>query len=395
MKRSGFLAAIGIIAEFNPLHSGHKRLIDEAARQGTAVCVMSGNFVQRGDAAIAEKRVRARAALLAGADLVIELPVYWAMSTAQNFALGGVTLLSAAGCDTLLFGSECGEVSQLQTACGILESEKFRELLADELKAGVTFAAARERAASALGLEKGIVDLPNNNLAVEYMLAARKLGINMKFQTVKRLGAGHDSAKVSGGYASGSLLRDKLKAGDYGFAARYIPENIIPLFSRENIADINRLERAVTAVLRTKRPEELSILPDLSEGIENKLFSAIKLATGPEELYNMVKTKRYTHARVRRLVLSAFLGLDNSFFLKAPPYLRVLGFSRRGEEHLRKIAPLSPLPVIMRAGEISSLPTDAQRVFGAECRAADLFALALEKPLACGGEYTAKLIKTE
>lgn len=389
------MAAIGIIAEFNPLHTGHKRLIAEAARQGTAVCVMSGNFVQRGDAAIVEKRARARAALLAGADLVIELPVYWAMSTAQNFALGGVALLSAAGCGTLLFGSECGDVSRLQAACGILESETFRERLAAELKKGVTFAAARSGAAEASGLEKGIIDEPNNNLAVEYMLAAGRLGLDMEFQTLKRLGAGHDSPEASGGYASGSLLRDKLKAGDYGFAAQYMPENILPLFRREKLADISRLERAVLAALRTKSLDELAELPDISEGIENKLFSAIKLATGLEELYNMVKTKRYTHARVRRLVMSAFLGLDNSFFLKTPPYLRVLGFSRRGEEHLRKTAPFSPLPLIMRAGEVSSLPPAAQRVFGAECRAADLYALALETPLACGSEYTAKLIKTE
>lgn len=395
MQRSDILAAIGIIAEFNPLHSGHARLIAEAARLGDVVCVMSGNFVQRGDAAIAEKHIRAKAALLAGADLVIDLPVYWAMSTAQNFALGGVSLLAAAGCRTLIFGSECGDISKLSAACGVLGSEIFRERLASELKKGVTFAAARDSAAASAGLERGILDLPNNNLGIEYMLAAKRLGLDIEFLTVRREGAGHDSDKVFGNYASGSLLREKLKAGDMNFAARYMPESVLPLFRKENLADIKRLERAVLATLRVRRTEELARLPDISEGIENKLFSAIKLATGLEELYNMIKTKRYTHARVRRLVLSAFLGLDSSFFLKTPPYLRVLGFSRSGGELLRKVAAESPVPVILRAAEINSLPEEARRVFEAECRAADLFALALENPPACGSEYTAKLIKTE
>ena len=119
------MSTVGIIAEFNPLHKGHEYLISEAKKLGSVVCVISGNFVQRGETAIAEKRVRAKAALIAGADIVLELPVLWSMSTAQNFALGGVSALWYAGCDTLMFGSECGNVDELIKTADILESDEF------------------------------------------------------------------------------------------------------------------------------------------------------------------------------------------------------------------------------------------------------------------------------
>ena len=136
-------------------------------------------------------------------------------------------------------------------------------------------------------------------------------------------------------------------------------------------------------------------LPDISEGIENKLFSAIRLANSMEQLYNTVKVKRYTHARIRRLALSAFLGLDNEFFMKPPPYVRVLGFNEKGREHLAKAAGISPIPIITRVSDIEKLSCGAKRLFAAECRATDMFSLALPVPQPCGAEYTAKIIKTE
>lgn len=389
------MSVTGIIAEFNPLHTGHALLLERAKERGTVVAVISGNFVQRGDLAIAEKRVRARAALLGGADLVLELPVAYSMSTAQNFALGGVSALKAVGCDSLIFGSESGDITELNAACEILNTKEFSERLNIHLATGMTFAAARENAACDLGLKKGVLSGANNNLAVEYMCAAENIGADFEFVTLKRQGAGHDSSEVSGGYASASLIRERLLSGDYDFCRSYIPENVFPLFLPQDTADIRRIERAVLAVLRTRTVNELKSLPDISEGIENKLFSAIRVATSLDDLYNRVKVKRYTLARIRRLALSALIGLDSTFFMKQPPYIRVLGFNERGMALLKERSGNSEIPIVTRVSEIKKLPEPALKLFETECRATDLFALALPTPAPCGLEYTSKIIKTE
>ena len=389
------MSVTGIIAEFNPLHTGHALLLERAKERGTVVAVMSGNFVQRGDLAIAEKRVRARAALLGGADLVLELPVAYSMSTAQNFALGGVSALNAVGCDSLIFGSESGDITELAAACEILKAKEFPEKLNAYLATGMTFAAAREKAACDLGLKKGVLSGANNNLAVEYMCAAKNIGADFEFVTLKRQGAGHDSPEVSGGYASASLIRERLLSGDYDFCRSYISESVFSLLQPSNIADIRRIEKAVLAVLRTRTLNELKSLPDISEGIENKLFSAIRVATSLDDLYNRVKVKRYTLARIRRLALSALIGLDSTFFMKQPPYIRVLGFNKRGMALLKERSAGSAIPVVSRVSEIKKLSKPALKLFETECRATDLFALALPTPAPCGLEYTSKIIKTE
>lgn len=388
------MSVTGIIAEFNPLHKGHEYLLKEAKKSGSVVCVISGNLVQRGDLAIAEKRVRAKAALACGADLVLELPVLWSMSTAQNFALGGVSALSLAGCDRIMFGSECGDIAPLFEAADILLSSDFSNRLSNHLKSGITFAAARQTAASECGLRGDILASANNNLGIEYITAARLGGYNIAFETLKRKGAAHDSLKEAE-FVSASLLREKLYSGDLDFCKKYMPEKSTELFTPNRISNISRIERAVLAVLRTKTLSELKSLPDLSEGVENKLFSAIRLAKSLEELYNTVKVKRYTHARIRRLALSAFIGADNSFFMKPLPYIRVLGFNKTGEKLLKTKLSVCEVPVITRAADFCNLPQDAQKVFETECRATDLFALSLPTPLECGLEYTAKIIKTE
>ena len=383
---------MGIIAEFNPLHSGHEYLLSSAKEKGQVVCAISGNFVQRGDTAIVNKQIRTIAAILSGADAVVEIPVMWSMSTAQNFALGGVSALVAVGCDTIMFGSECGDISVLVETAGILKTADFSLKLEKYLESGVTFAKARQLAAEECGAEKGILQGANNNLAIEYIIAAEKLGANLKFATVKRQGAKHDSKEIDD-FVSASLLREKLLAGDFDFAKKYISEKTLNLFTCDEISDIKRLETAILSVLRLKSIEDLKNLPDLSEGVENKLYSSIKIATDLEGLYDEIKVKRYTLARIRRLVLSAVLGFNNEHFLKSPPYVRVLGFNSVGEELIRKAIKNAPIPIVMRVSEIEALGEDAKMVFKAECKATDLYNLSLKKPQSCGNEYTMKLIK--
>ncbi len=388
------MSTIGIIAEFNPLHSGHKYLLNEAKKLGTVVCVISGNFVQRGDTAICEKRVRTREALLNGADLVLELPVLWSVSTAQNFALGGISALKTAGCDTVMFGSECGDVELLKKAAELLLSSEFSEKLSLELKKGVTFAKARQTVCEELGLEAGLLEGANNNLAIEYIVAAKRLDYYPKFITVKRKGASHDSSDVDE-FVSASLLREKLKNNDFEFCKKYISSNTIEEISKNGASDIKNIERLILGILRTKSISELKQLPDLSEGVENKLFSAIRLATDLESLYNEIKVKRYTLARIRRLVLSAVLDFKQDLFMKPMPYVRILGFNDIGRRHIKGISSDTEIPVVARVSQIKELGADAQRVFEAECRATDLYMLSFPRPKECGLEYTAKIIKTE
>ncbi len=388
------MAAIGVIAEFNPLHKGHEYLLNAARDKGTVVAVISGNFVERGDFAIAEKRVRAEAALRCGADLVVELPTLWAMSTAENFALGGVSILKNIGCEKIIFGSESGEIEKLERTADVLLSEEFAKKIAEN-KSGDTFAALREAAAVSLGAEAEILSNPNNNLAVEYIKAAKMLDAKLEFSTLKRKGAAHDSFDMTDEFVSATLLREKLRSGDRGFCSKYMSEASLSCFTPETVTYPELVDRAILSVLRTKTIDDLKKLPDISEGIENKLFDAIRLAESTEDLYNRIKVKRYTLARIRRLVLSAFIGADNSFFKKEPPYIRVLGFNKKGEAQLKRAAAVSQVPIVTKVSDIKNLDENAQKVFETECRATDLFALSLKKPLPCGLEYTSKLIKTE
>ena len=234
------MSIVGIIAEFNPLHTGHEYLLSEAKKLGTVVVCISGNFVQRGDTAIAEKRLRTEMCLKAGADAVLELPVLWSMSTAQNFALGGVSALVYAGCDTLMFGSECGDVQELKRTAEILNSNEFSKAVEKYLQTGITFALARQKAAEELGAQKGILEGANNNLAIEYITAAKTLGASLEFKTVKRKGAAHDSQTVDE-YVSASLLRERLQAGDTEFCKKYISPHNLRLLKKESISNIKNI----------------------------------------------------------------------------------------------------------------------------------------------------------
>ena len=388
------MSAVGIIAEFNPLHTGHKRLIDYAKTlDDNVACVISGNFVQRGDVAIISKQQRAKFALLCGVDIVAELPVLWSMSTAQNFALGGVWQLYNLGCRKIVFGSECGDIDALINAADVLNSDGFFEKVSEKAKSGVTFAVARENAAQEMGVDFTLLRGANNNLGIEYILAAKKLNLPIEFQTIKRIGAGHNSNEIDDGFVSSSFIREELLKSNIGYTERFMPREIRGIINPEHIADIKRLENAILCSLRTKSANDLKNLPDISEGLENKIYFSARVATSLDELYNMIKTKRYTMARIRRLVLSAFLALDNRFFMTTPPYVRVLGFNSNGLEHLKM--PQGIIPVITRALQIKNLDDDAIKVFETECRATDIYNLALGVPLECGSEQKMKLLKTE
>ncbi|WP_099205215.1 tRNA(Met) cytidine acetate ligase [Scatolibacter rhodanostii] len=387
----------GIICEFNPLHFGHSEIITRAKSIAPVVCVMSGNFVQRGEPAILDKWSRTRLALQNGADLVLELPLPWACSGAENFAYGAVSILNSLGLSgTLLFGSECGNAVILEETAGILLSKRFAAMLTQELESQKnSFAATREKT---LLLHFGkkyaeILQKPNNILGIEYIKAIKNLSADLKPLSIARLGAGHDTTALAGEFLSASEIRQHiLEEKDI---SNILPQNtaslLTELISRgEAPHTIDSIERAILACLRQMTRSDFAALPDISEGLEHKLFTSIQKAKSLEEVYILTKSKRYSHARIRRLVMSAFLGLRSNL-PKRPPYIRVLGMNQTGETLIRK-AKLT-LPLAVRPSDFKRLGDDALMLFELEANADNLYALSSPTISSCGNDYTQPIIK--
>ncbi len=392
MKESDILSLAGIIAEFNPFHNGHKYLIDCAKSDGHNVCaVISGNFVQRGDISVISKFERVKMALLNGVDIVCELPTPWAMSTAQNFAFGAVSQLNALGVDTIYFGSECGDINLLNMISDILESDEFSKKLKSRLSDGKTFASTRQEVLFEFIFENSkVLDGANDTLAVEYITAAKKINSSISFKAIKRIGPQHNDCVESGDFSTATLIREKIKSNTIQEVKKFIPCSVFNLLANVDISNINYIEKAILARLRAMTIEEFSSLPDISEGLENRLFASVKNATTLEDLYDMLKSKRYTHARIRRLILNAFIGVDNTWFKTEPPYVRILGF--RGD-CIKHIDFNTNKPIITKVSEIKNLSQEAKRLFELECRATDIYSLSFNKPKKCGAEFTTPIIK--
>lgn len=370
---------IGIIAEYNPFHSGHRHHI-RSVRQAfgadcAVVCAMSGNWVQRGQAALADKWTRTELALRQGVDLVLELPTLWAVASAEPFARGGVSLLAATGVvDTLSFGSEAGDLAPLQQAADCLRTPAWREELRQALGRGLPFPVARQRAAEALlGPAARCLETPNNNLGVEYLLALRDLGCPLSPHTIPRQGAGHDQGAAPD-HASASYLREKILTEDPAPLSPYLTAQEEARL-RQDPADLSFCTRGVLARLRTLTDADWARLPDSGEGLSHRLFAAAQQATSLPHLYALAGTKRYPNARIRRLVLWAFLGLTAADRPASLPYLRVLGFTSRGQTLLRRMKTTATLPVLVKPAHAARLPEAARRCFALEARCTALYNL--------------------
>lgn len=384
----------GIIAEYNPFHMGHEYHIRETRKLGAThiVAALGSSFTQRGDLALLSKPARVKAAILGGADLVIELPAFWSMSTANNFAIGGVSALSSLGVvNALSFGSESGDVAQISEAVEAAGDPKIKPILDRYLETGATFAAARQAAVAELFGEKigHVLSEPNNILAAEYISAARRLGANLDFLTVGRAGAAHDSHE-EGCFRSAAAIRENFASGgrELPSVTDYSREIILEEDRLGRTASLSRLETAVLCKLKLMKKDEFTLLPDLSEGIENRLYRAAHEAGSLDTLYSLIKTKRYTLARVRRLILSAFLGFDNSQWLKPVPYIRVLGLNERGAEILALAREKAALPIVMKAADAEKLGGRVQKVISLEVRATDMFNMATAAKNCGENEYT-------
>lgn len=381
----------GIITEYNPLHHGHAFLLAEARRllgpETGIICVMSGNYVQRGDFAIAGKRARAAAAVRSGADLVLELPVPWALSSAEGFAAGAVETLKATGVVThLVFGSEGGDAAPLARCAGALCSEDFPKALREELKRGDSFPAARQRALRRLVSEEDAAALsrPNDTLGVEYCKALRGSGIRPV--AVLRRGAGHGEEAAGNGLASASAIRALLRRGEEEAALPLMAPAMASAYRAEREAGrapaaLENCERAVLARLRFLEEADWAALDGGNEGLYRRFARAAGSAGSLAELLETVKTKRYPLARLRRTVFRAYLGLPPGP-PEGPAYLRVLAANSRGTALLAGMRKTAALPVLTKPAAVRRLSEEAQRLFGLEARADRLYALACPDPAA-------------
>ena len=382
----------GIIAEYDPFHNGHAAqlaAVRAAGAQCIAVCMSSG-AVQRGGVPILPEKVRVCAALAAGADIVIALPAPYAASSAEQFAAAGVHLLAALGCDTLAFGAETPDAQALLDAARLLQGKGINTLLRKNLATGMTYAAARATAADALHPGMGeLLRTPNNILGIEYCKAILAQGAALTPLALPRLGAAHGGgAGEHGGtlMASASYLRS-LPRPDW---EPFVPAEAAALYGKADaeglLLDNAKFETAVLALLRMQNPENFAQLRGVSEGLENRLAAAVREADSLENLYTRLKTKRYPHARLRRLVLDA--ALQTPAELPMPPYIQVLGARKTALPRLKKAA----LPAGTALADLMRTGPDAEKIGRLHSKAVDFSSLCREKIQPMGLAFTDKAV---
>lgn len=328
-----FLKVTGIICEYNPLHLGHKRQLDHIRRSGSKiVCLMSGNYVQRGHPAIFDKMLRAEAALLCGADLVLELPITAALSSAEGFAAEGVRILSCM-CDALSFGSETGDIAPIQETAKALLSQDFRNALRNALDTGISFPAARVAALRSLGLDEKTLLRPNDILAVEYCKAILSQESKLLPETILR-NSDYHAMEADFCEPSATAIRSLISRRESW--QDFVPQEAIAVFENGEAHSLSAGERAVLARLRTMSDADFEALPFGSEGLWRKLMHCARKETRLEDILAGAKSKRYTHTRLSRMLMCAYLGITAEQMAATAPYVRVLGFNRAGREILKK-----------------------------------------------------------
>ena len=372
----------GLVAEYNPFHNGHLAHI-EATKAALGpdtgiICCMSGDFVQRGEAAQWSKTARAECAVRCGADVVFELPVQWSLSSAEGFARGAVGLLDALGVvDYLSFGSESPTAAPLERAAEALLDPAVDAAIRAELPSGDSYAVIRQRVLERfMGEGARVIETPNNILAVEYIKAIYERGSRMEPLATERRGAQHDKP-ASGRIRSASELRSMTAAGKP--IAPYMPREAHAVLEREREQGrgpvlMGALETAVLSRLRMLGKADFAAIPDAAEGLENRLAAAMEEPT-LDGVLAAAKSKRYALARLRRMCMCAALGIRAGMNELSPPYARLLAVGPNGRELLRMIEGRARVPVITKSAMGRKLPREARECFELNARARDLFVL--------------------
>ena len=394
------MKSTAIISEYNPFHNGHKYLIQKSRENGSThiISIMGGNFLQRGNCAVLDKYNRAKAAVLGGVDLVIELPQIYAAASAEKFAFGAVQTLDKCGCvDELAFGAECGDISMLKRAVNIItQSGEVETLCKQYLKQGYSHPRAMQAAVEDVSQSSdNISDIlrnPNNTLAIEYIKALDNINSNINPFAVERVGAMHGSMQTDNEFASASAVREMILKGDSSYK-KFIPDTTEEIISEcitlgECPGEYKNNSRGIMTVLRRMTAEDFANIPDVTEGLENRLVKAVRENNSVLDIIAAVKCKRYTHARLSRIIACAYLGITKDISSLEPKYIRVLAFNDRGTEILKLMKKSASLPVIMSpAKDMKKLDDMGKKIFEIDLRASDLYGLLTPNVQRCGNDF--------
>ena len=403
---------LGIIAEYNPFHNGHLYHLETSKKLTDAdytVAIISGNFTQRGSTSIVDKWSKTKMALENGIDLVIELPVLYSISSAENFADGAIKILNSLGIvDYLSFGAETSDISILNNIANILcsEHEEYKNLLSIELEKGLSFPKARENALldyikntddnvpenRIIDFEKysKVLSSPNNILGIEYLKALKKYKSSIKPVCISRFKSEYNSSSFSENIASATAIRELIKNKNFDTI-----KNVIPLESYSILVDcinsgcvapdLNCFEKEIIYTLRKMSIEEIFNLPDVSEGLEFSIKKAVNSCNNINNFLDIVKSKRYTVTRLQRILLYALLGISKEDIQLSKkvekPYVRVLGFNDNGKKLVSEIATKNPkLKLITSVKKFvdSNSNKDLQIIFAKDVLATDVYSLAFK-----------------
>lgn len=404
---------LGIIAEYNPFHNGHLYHLQKTKELTGAkyvVCVMSGNFAQRGNTSIVDKWKKAEIALQNGVDLVLELPTIYSVASAEGFAQGAVTLLDNLKIvDTISFGTETEDIAALNNIATVLvdEPKDYTNILKVELNTGVSYPKARETAIIKYLNDdkryKNILNNPNNILAVEYLKQLKRLKSNINPVSIKREKVYYNSNKIVDEFASATAIRKLVSNREFSEFRRVVPRKTYDIVTKEYevgnvVCDIQKFEKEIFYVLRKMTLEQIAELPDVTEGLENSIKNAACFCNNIDNFINMVKTKRYTQTRIQRILLFALLGItkkDVQAAKKVVPYARVLGFNENGKKLLSEIATKNPkLPVITSLKKFTDANTNRtyKRMVEIDKFATDVYTLGFKYDSMANLDYTKNMI---
>ena len=351
---------IGVVAEYNPFHNGHYYHL-QATKEITGaeycVAVISGNFTQRGDTSIVNKWAKAYMAICGGADLVIELPTVYSISSAENFASGAVKILdNLKVVNAISFGAEANDFATLNNIANVLyeEPKAYTNILSHELKKGISYPAARENALmmylNDIKRYANTLSSPNNILAIEYLKALKIQKSKLEPIMIKRKKVYYNDNKIVDDFASATAIRKLLQDGEYANLRKVIPRSSYTIIGQESrkggmVLSLAKYEKEIIYALRKMTVEEIADLPDVSEGLQFEIKNAANEANNLKDLISNIKSKRYTQTRIQRILLYALLGIDKKLMensRKVVPYVRVLGFTQKGKSLLSEISRRNP-----------------------------------------------------
>lgn len=351
---------VGIIAEYNPFHNGHLYHLQKAKEEANAdycIAVISGNFTQRGDTSIVNKWAKAYMAICGGADLVIELPTIYSVSSAENFANGAIKILDSLKIvDSFAFGAEANDIATLNNIANVLYEEPrgYTSILNHELQKGISYPTARENALmmylNDIKRYANILSSPNNILAIEYLKALKVQKSNLKPIMIKRQKVYYNENHIIDNFASATGIRELLRKKEYSKLKKVVPKSTYQILGQQNqkgelIPGLEKYEKEIIYTLRKMPASEIANLPDVSEGLENAIKNAANNYNNLTDLINSIKSKRYTQTRIQRILIYALLGINKKMMntsKKVTPYVRVLGFNQNGRKLLSEITMRNP-----------------------------------------------------